>query len=166
MFSYILQKSLTKLQSVAWIYLNCPRFSFKYLLNKRQGLLQKFHCLKSVLIWSFSCQCFLVFRLNKERYFVSLHIQSIWGQIRTRKTPNISSHISISSVSMETITDTCARETCARETCTSNVKTQLVSCKNVFCNVLSCFVFILTYSSQLIILFFQLQFVFVFMFLY
>ena len=161
MFSYILQKSLTKVQSLAWIYSNCPRFSFKYLFNKRQGLLQKFHCLKSVPIRSFSGQYFLAFRLNKERYFVSLHIQSKQGQIRARKTPNISSQISISSVSMANITDTCARETC-----TINVKTQLVSCKNVFCNILSCFVFIPTYCSQLIILFFQLQFAFVFIFLY
>ena len=31
---------------------------------------------------------FLTFRLNTERYGVSLHIQSECGKIRTRKTPN------------------------------------------------------------------------------
>ena len=45
------------------------------------------HYLKSVRMRSFSCPYFSVFRLNKERYRVSLCIQSECGKIRTRKTP-------------------------------------------------------------------------------
>ena len=46
------------------------------------------HCVKSVLIRSFSGPYFLAFGLNTERYSVSLHIQSECGKIRTRKIPN------------------------------------------------------------------------------
>ena len=45
------------------------------------------HCIKSVHIRSFSGSYFPAFRLNTERYFVSLRIQSKCGKIRTRKTP-------------------------------------------------------------------------------
>ena len=48
----------------------------------------KLHCAKSVRIRSFSGPYFAAFRLNKERYQVSLRIQSECGKIRTRKTPN------------------------------------------------------------------------------
>ena len=47
------------------------------------------HCVKSVHSQSFSGPYFPVFRLNTERYGVSLHIQSEYGKIRTRKTPNM-----------------------------------------------------------------------------
>ena len=43
------------------------------------------HCMKKVLIRSFSGLYFPAFELNTER---SLHIQSECGKIRTRKTPN------------------------------------------------------------------------------
>ena len=46
------------------------------------------HCMKSVLIWSFSGPFFLTFGLNMERYSVSLRIQSKCRNIRIRKTPN------------------------------------------------------------------------------
>ena len=46
------------------------------------------HYLKSVRIRCFSGPYFPVFGLNTERYRVSLHIQSEYGKIRTRKTPN------------------------------------------------------------------------------
>ena len=46
------------------------------------------HCVKSVLIRSFSGLYFPAFGLITERYGVSLRIQSECGKIRTRKTPN------------------------------------------------------------------------------
>ena len=46
------------------------------------------NCMESVHIRSFSGQYFPAFRLNTERYSVSLHIQSRCNKIRTRKTPN------------------------------------------------------------------------------
>ena len=48
----------------------------------------KYHCVKSVHIWSFSGPYFLVFGLNTERYGVLLRIQSECGKIWTRKIPN------------------------------------------------------------------------------
>ena len=45
------------------------------------------HCVKSVRIWSFSGPYFLAFRLNTERYRVSVRIQFECGKIWTRKTP-------------------------------------------------------------------------------
>ena len=47
------------------------------------------HWVKIVRIWSFSGPHFLTFRLNTERYGVSLHIQSQCGKTWTRKTPNM-----------------------------------------------------------------------------
>ena len=44
--------------------------------------------MKSVLIRSFSSPCFPALGLNTERNGVSLRIQSKYGKIRTRKTPN------------------------------------------------------------------------------
>ena len=46
------------------------------------------HCVKSVLIRSFSGPYFPTFELNMEGHFVSLCIQSECGKIRTKKTPN------------------------------------------------------------------------------
>ena len=46
------------------------------------------HCVKSVLIQSFSGPYFPTFGLNMERYSVSLYIQSEYRKIRTRKNPN------------------------------------------------------------------------------
>ena len=46
------------------------------------------HCVKSVRIRSFSGPYFPVFGPNKERYSVSLRIQSERRKILTRKTPN------------------------------------------------------------------------------
>ena len=45
-------------------------------------------CVKNIRIRSFSGPHFSAFRLNMERYVVSLRIQSEGGKIRTRKTPN------------------------------------------------------------------------------
>ena len=47
------------------------------------------HCVKSVRIWNFSGTYFPAFRVNTERYSVSLCIQSECGKIRTRITPNM-----------------------------------------------------------------------------
>ena len=44
--------------------------------------------MKSVRIRSYSGPYFLAFALDKERYGVSLRIQSECGKIRTRLTPN------------------------------------------------------------------------------
>ena len=46
------------------------------------------HCLKSVRIRSYSGPYFAAFGLNTERYSVSLRIQSEYGEIRTKITPN------------------------------------------------------------------------------
>ena len=46
------------------------------------------HCVKNVRIRSFSAPYFPAFRLNAERYRVSLRIQSECGITRTEKTPN------------------------------------------------------------------------------
>ena len=46
------------------------------------------HCVKSVRIRSYSGPHFPVFGLNTKRYSVSLHIQSKYGKIQTRITPN------------------------------------------------------------------------------
>ena len=45
-------------------------------------------CVKSVHIRSFSGLHFPTFEVNMERYSISLRIQSEYGKIRTRKTPN------------------------------------------------------------------------------
>ena len=47
----------------------------------------KLHCVESVRISSFSGSYFPAFVLYLQRYGVSLHIQSKFGKIRTRKTP-------------------------------------------------------------------------------
>ena len=49
----------------------------------------KLHCVKGVRIWSFSAPYSPAFGLNTERYRVSLRIQSEYGKMRTRKTPNM-----------------------------------------------------------------------------
>ena len=46
------------------------------------------HCVKSVRIPSYSGLYFPAFGLNREKYGVSLGIQSECGKIRTRITPN------------------------------------------------------------------------------
>ena len=46
------------------------------------------HCAKSPPIWSFSGPHFAVFGLNTEIYRVNLRIQSEFGKMQTRKTPN------------------------------------------------------------------------------
>ena len=47
------------------------------------------HFVKSVRIWSYSGPYFPAFRLNTEKYFVSLHILSECGKIQTRITLNM-----------------------------------------------------------------------------
>ena len=49
---------------------------------------EDWHCVKSVRVRSYSGLHFPAFRLNAERYGVSLHIQSECGKIRTRITLN------------------------------------------------------------------------------
>ena len=50
--------------------------------------IQNEHCAKNTRIRSFSGPYFPAFGLKTERYFVSLHIQSECGEIRTRKSSN------------------------------------------------------------------------------
>ena len=60
-------------------------------LSKNEKLIFRvlcLHCVKIVLIRCFSGPHFPGFRLNKERYGVSLRIQSECGKIRTRYSPN------------------------------------------------------------------------------
>ena len=75
---------LTALQS---IFMLC-----KWMQKKTNFILQESQwgsLRKNFLIWIFSCLYFLTFGLNREkRYGVFLHIQSEYGEIRTRKTPN------------------------------------------------------------------------------
>ena len=52
-------------------------------------LCKKFHYLKSVRIQSYSGLYFLAFRLDTERYSVSLRIQSKCGKMWTKITPNM-----------------------------------------------------------------------------
>ena len=47
-----------------------------------------YHCVKTILVWSFSGPHFPIFRLNTQRYPVSLGIQSECGKMQTRKTSN------------------------------------------------------------------------------
>ena len=47
-----------------------------------------YHCMEGVRIRSYSGPHFLAFGLNTERYGVSLHIKSEFGEIRNRITPN------------------------------------------------------------------------------
>ena len=47
-----------------------------------------YHCVKSVRIRSYSSLYFSIFGLNMERYGVSLRIQSEYGKMPTRITPN------------------------------------------------------------------------------
>ena len=58
--------------------------------GQRIRKIEPFHCMKSVRIQSFSGPYFPAFGLNKEKYSVSLRIQSECWKIRTRKTPNTS----------------------------------------------------------------------------
>ena len=50
--------------------------------------MQRPHCVKSVRIQSFSGPHFPAFGLKTETYRVNLHIQSGYGKMRTRKTPD------------------------------------------------------------------------------
>ena len=52
---------------------------------------QKYHCVKSVRIRSYSGPHFPTFGLNTERYSVSLFIQSNCGKMRSRITSNTDS---------------------------------------------------------------------------
>ena len=54
----------------------------------RRGVIRARHCVKSVRIWSYSGQHFPAFGLNTKRYSMSLRIQSKWGKIWTRISPN------------------------------------------------------------------------------
>ena len=70
-------------------YVNCRILLFLLLtLNAFSTLTHFYHCMKSVRIRSCSDPSFPALRLNMERYFVSLRIQSKCGKIRTTITPN------------------------------------------------------------------------------
>ena len=57
-------------------------------MRQFRSSLPKFHCVKSVHIWSYSGPHFPALGQNKERYSVSLRFQSEYGKMRTRTTPN------------------------------------------------------------------------------
>ena len=69
--------------SVLGDFIVCKKFALQTLLWSLE-----FHCVKNVRIRSFSCQYYPTFRLNTERYGVSLRILSKYGKMWTRKTPN------------------------------------------------------------------------------
>ena len=56
------------------------------------------HCVKSVRIRSYSGPYFPAFGPNRERYGVSLRIQSECGKIRTRITPNADTFYAVSNI--------------------------------------------------------------------
>ena len=58
------------------------------LSNQLFMLAEGTHCVKSVLIRSYSRPHFPTFALNTKRYGVSLRIQSECGKMQTRATPN------------------------------------------------------------------------------
>ena len=60
----------------------------KYFVNLRCLYAYLLVC-ESVSIWSFSGPYFPSFELNMERYSISVRIQSEFGKIWTRKTPNM-----------------------------------------------------------------------------
>ena len=59
-----------------------------FLAVYKWNIIMIYHWVKSVRIRSFSCPYFPAFRLNTERYGLSLRIQSECGEIWTKKTPN------------------------------------------------------------------------------
>ena len=67
--------------------------SFKDKVNLKRSdkyiALSNLHCVKNVRIWSYSGLYSLALELNTVRYSVSLRIQSEWGKIHTRITPNM-----------------------------------------------------------------------------
>ena len=64
----------------------------------RANTRSKSHCVKSVRIRSYSGPHFPAFGLNKERYSVSLRIQSACLKYRTRITPNMDTFHAVSPV--------------------------------------------------------------------
>ena len=54
--------------------------------------------LENVRIRSYSGPYFPAFELNTERYSVSLRIQSEWGKIRTRTTPNTDTFYAVKTI--------------------------------------------------------------------
>ena len=58
------------------------------------------HFVKSVLIRTYSGPHCPAFELNTERYGVSLRIQSEWGKMRTRKTPNTDTFHAVNVISV------------------------------------------------------------------
>ena len=57
--------------------------------------MRNFHCAKSVRIRSFSGLYFLIFELNTEIYSVNLGIQSECQEMRTRKTKNMDTFLTV-----------------------------------------------------------------------
>ena len=72
---------------------------YRWLKVKSFGIRENEHCVKSVRIRSNSGLHFPAFRLNTERYSVSLRIQSKCGEIRTRKIPNTDTFLAVKIVS-------------------------------------------------------------------
>ena len=89
--SYEITSIFTKLYLQIWIliYFMIQLVLVLYNSNYKSFKGWHFHCVKSVRIWSYSSLHFSAFRLNTERYWVSLCIQSKCGKMRTRITPNM-----------------------------------------------------------------------------
>ena len=83
------KKSFSFLYSLVHSLTRFPLYTYLFTRSMKKCKLQQAdHCLKSIRIWSFSSPYFLVLRFNMEIYFLSGHIQSECGEMRTRKTPN------------------------------------------------------------------------------
>ena len=78
---------LTKIQSSRVCYFT-KIVSFRVFARDLKITSKAVHCFKSIHIQRFSGPYLPTFGLNTERYGVSLHIQSEFGKMRTRKTPN------------------------------------------------------------------------------
>ena len=77
-----------------------PYYTYIVSVSAKQGiweilLLYKYHCVKSARIQSFSGPHFPAFGLNTQRCSASLRVQSECGKIRTRKTLNTGTFLTV-----------------------------------------------------------------------
>ena len=69
-----------------------------FIKKQKKKTNKKEHCVKNVLIWSYSGPHFPAFRLNTERHSVSVCIQCECGKMRVRITPNTDTFHSVKKI--------------------------------------------------------------------
>ena len=69
-----------------------------FIKKQKKQTNKKEHCVKNVLIWSYSGPHFPAFRLNTERHSVSVCIQCECGKMRVRITPNTDTFHSVKKI--------------------------------------------------------------------